>query len=114
MKAIHKERLLQVVRVLEELPKEKKFDLGTWYECGTVGCACGWAGQDPWFRRRGFRSEKRHRGDIFFQGIRGYKAAQIFFGILNDDTFHLFSRSEYKRGSKRDVINRIKKFVANG
>ncbi len=71
MKKINKERLLQVVRVLEELPPEKKFDLGTWYECGTVGCACGWAGQDPWFIRRSIwaalTGSRLHRKNFFRQ-----------------------------------------------
>ena len=115
MKKLHKERLLQVVRVLDELPKGKKLDLGTWYECGTVACACGWSGQDPWFRRRGFRSEKtRGKGRVYFKNQGDGEAVQEFFGLSLHHTAYLFFPYRYERGSKRDVINRIKRFVSDG
>jgi len=55
------ERLMQGVRVVEELPQDGKhrFDLANYInECGTVGCFVGWSGLDPWFRRRGLRTSK--------------------------------------------------------
>lgn len=62
------ERMEQMLRVLGGLNKHerrKHFNMGTWGEktpCGTVACAAGHAGLDPWFRRRGFRLDfKRHR-----------------------------------------------------
>lgn len=57
------ERWKQVARVLGDLtPHEKRqhFDMATFgYKtvCGTVACALGHCGLDPWFRRRGFRMD---------------------------------------------------------
>jgi hypothetical protein len=51
-------RLMEVCRVLRELPRSKKFDLDVWSVCGTAGCAVGWAASDPWFRRRGLTLRK--------------------------------------------------------
>lgn len=52
----------QTIRVLKELsPHEKKnhFDMGTFAhksDCGTIACAAGHSGLDPWFRKRGFKT----------------------------------------------------------
>lgn len=51
------ENLLRVLRALTPHERKKHFDMGTWgakTQCGTVACAAGWAGMDPWFKRRGF------------------------------------------------------------
>lgn len=54
------ERWQNVLRVLRALtPHERKnhWDMGHWgavTECGTVACAGGHCGLDPWFERRGF------------------------------------------------------------
>ena len=59
-----KERIARwenVVRVLENLTphqRRKHWDMSWWGEltrCGTVACAAGHCGLDPWFRRRGLR-----------------------------------------------------------
>ncbi len=55
------ERWGQGVRVLECLPeheRERHWDMGVWGRvtaCGTIACAAGHCGQDPWFRERGFK-----------------------------------------------------------
>lgn len=59
------ERWANVLRVLEQMPqheREKHWDMGTWGEktrCGTVACAAGHCGLDPWFRAQGFRLDFR-------------------------------------------------------
>lgn len=111
------ERLQQVVRVLEKLPRNKKFDLSVWMKCGTVGCAIGWAASDPWFTRRGLHLIRADTSGIFYQPV--YKgevesyAIVEFFGLSLCDAKQLFypGRYEYERMSKRDVIARIKKFI---
>lgn len=114
------ERLLQVVRVLRELPKGKRFDLGRWYKCGSTACACGWAASDPWFRRRGLHLRKYLEEDFLgehnthgpvFQEYTEFTAIDQFFGLSSDETEFLFNEEAYKRGSRRDVIRRIEKFV---
>lgn len=54
------ERWANVERVLVGLPEHertKHWDMGEWgrlTDCGTVACAAGHCGLDPWFRERGF------------------------------------------------------------
>jgi len=54
------ERWEQVERVLVDMPqhdREKHFDMDIWgmkTACGTIACAAGHCGLDPWFRERGF------------------------------------------------------------
>jgi hypothetical protein len=54
------ERWENVVRVLSKMtPHERKkhFDMAQWgiaTQCGTVACAAGHCGMDPWFIQRGF------------------------------------------------------------
>jgi hypothetical protein len=49
------------LRVLEEMTphqRKKHFDMSNWgfvNECGTIACAAGSCGLDPWFIRRGFK-----------------------------------------------------------
>jgi len=84
------ERWVNVERVLEAMPQHERqhhWSMGTWgqkTECGTVACAAGHCGMDPWFRDRGFkldfigkRTEARISDvDAFF----GYEGAhRIFF-----------------------------------
>ena len=109
---IHAERLLQVVRVLEELPSNKHFSLTHW-QCNSAACAIGYAGQDPWFKRRGFKmiGEGRYKEPCY----RGYddpdQSVRFFFDITPWQMRYLFFKSYYRRGQKRDVIHRIKQFV---
>jgi len=55
------DRWLNAERVLVKLPKHvriKHWDMRHWgvvTECGTVCCAAGHCGLDPWFRKRGFK-----------------------------------------------------------
>ena len=54
------ERWVNVERVLNSMPEHDRqhhWDMGMWGEktdCGTVACAAGHCGMDPWFRERGF------------------------------------------------------------
>lgn len=128
MEAKHIERLEQVVRVLRELPKEKRFDINTWNICGTVGCAVGWAASDPWFRRRGFVLKMRRKLPAnvartfgVAEGAASYfptfkwrteeSAIATFFGLGQNESHHLFYNSAYARGSKSDVIRRLESFI---
>lgn len=54
-------------------------------DCGFAACACGWAGFDTWFRRRGFKTipNMRHTRDysdfnIYYRGAVGTHAAADF------------------------------------
>lgn len=60
------ERWTQAERVLKGLPKHvrtKHWNMAHWgivTECGTVCCAAGHCGLDPWFRKRGFKLRPTH------------------------------------------------------
>ena len=110
------DRLRQVVRVLEELPKDGKhrFGLQTWssvWGCGTTACAVGWAGLDPWFRRRGLKVSANNNW-IEFRESSNVEAANKFFGLDEDEEEFdfLFVDRAYKRGSRTDVTRRINSF----
>ncbi len=118
MKKLHAERLLQVVRVLEGLPKEKRFDLCIWHRCGTTACALGWAAADPWFTRRGLKlmgngddGQGRQHYVPAYKDWQDYWAACGFFAIGYGDATRLFSPMEYEERTKRNVSRRIKAFV---
>lgn len=55
------ERWENALRVLRDMPRHerrKHWDMSLFGEktdCGTVACAAGHCGLDPWFRRRGFQ-----------------------------------------------------------
>ena len=111
------ERLEQVIRVLEELPREKKFNLRSFMTCGTTACACGWAGADPWFRRRGFKTEKYHSHvgstlyNVSYQEFGGMDAVRKFFGLDFATSYHLFIKDLFQDNSKRAVIRRLRRFL---
>ncbi len=56
-------RWKNVLRVLNNLSpheREKHWWMGNWgrkTDCGTVACAAGHCGLDPWFRERGFKMD---------------------------------------------------------
>jgi hypothetical protein len=52
------ENVLRVLRALTPHERKKHFQMDYWgkkTDCGTIGCAAGFCGLDPWFRRRGFK-----------------------------------------------------------
>ena len=115
---LHAERLLQVVRVLDELPKEKKFDLLTWLTCGTVGCAVGWAASDPWFTRRGLKMvycpdavSGSREYEPHYKNEESDDAVRTFFDLDSYEIQELFYKTSYASPTKRNVIRRIKAFV---
>jgi hypothetical protein len=116
----HKERIARwenALRVLEELtPHERKkhWDMG-WFgektDCGTVACAAGHCGLDPWFRRRGFKMDfkwnTRYPGagnwDLQFEA----NDVNSFFGDVG-------SQSVFWKGDRRPVtrvIQEIRMFL---
>jgi len=108
----HIKRLEQVVRVLEELSPENKLNMDLWM-CGTTGCACGWAGMDPWFIKQGFRLLKE--GDefgLYYGDNYGRQAAIRFFGMTDIDFDYLFLPFKYSNHVTKDrVIARINSFI---
>lgn len=127
------ERMNELLRVLDEIKDEintigsdKQFDISEWLkfnnECGTVGCAIGYASIDPWFNDHGFKlneiilSERPHyvpiyknKNDITFSG---FTAVSEFFDISLDDTYKLFDNVEgYEYITIDDIIEKVENFI---
>jgi len=57
--------------------------------CGTSACAAGWAGSDPWFRKRGFYTTPYN--NVLYKGIADFSAVANFFKIDFGAARELFS-----------------------
>lgn len=129
MKKHFKTRLLRVADLIETVPISR-FDMvlwglkGTGPECGTVGCAIGWATQDPWFQKRGLRSRKTtpsllpmiynpKTGRVLTSIDAGFDAVEHFFGLSEEDARYLFCALQYEaeRPRPKTVSKRIRDFV---
>lgn len=84
------ERWENVLRVLQSLTphqRKKHWDMdrfGYQTACGTVACAAGHCGLDPWFRKRGYKMEWS-AGELFTPWDAEYK----FFGYEGtEDIFY--------------------------
>lgn len=129
MKYFHKNRLLKLADLLDNIPK-KKFNLREWAtvigseihadtsqikECGFAGCAVGWATTIPSFNRAGLRPIRNAaRYVVKGRGYYGWEAPMMFFGVDGDDANYLFSMDYYDRGSKttpKTVARRIRHYV---
>lgn len=67
------DRWLNAERVLVKLPKHvrtKHWNMGHWgivTDCGTVCCAAGHCGLDPWFRKRGLKLKPIKLADLILE-----------------------------------------------
>ena len=139
--AMYRERMQQVVRVLHNV-KEKGhlFSLRYWGSkdpeviaelitagdipegsCGSVSCAIGHVGLDPWFNRRGFRTEMYNVYDSepVYRERQGYEysswnAVHEFFNVSAEDADRLFIDGYYEEGHNTidDVIARVNEYIS--
>lgn len=91
---------LKHLRTVIEPVDPEHFNMEMWW-CGTVGCAMGWAAQDPTFRAMGLRLEERDHGrGVMIStpvcgGLSHYFAARALFQIELGSAEHLFRPSRY-------------------
>lgn len=137
------ERLAKALEVLSRV-KPSQFDMHTFYDndampddrlrrtvhppekspCGTVGCAAGWCGTDPWFRKRRFTTD--WMGNVRYQTkdnrVKDFTATLAFFKLNEGDACYIFSPDHYRyRGSenvgqpikKGEVVQRIKMCITD-
>ena len=109
-------RLSTLADFLEEEVPANQFDLGCFRkdnQCGTVGCACGWA--TILFEKNGFVWQKTNCGwgTIFYKGLHDFEAAQEFFRLEGSESYHLFHPKHYpiKKQYKMYVVERIRRFI---
>lgn len=107
------ERWENAERVLNAMPEHerlKHFDMGSWgykNHCGTIACAAGQCGLDPWFRRRGFKltfPKNSTRGVISeVPAFFGFEGAQRIF-------YNTTARSvETVLGEVREYVGELRK-----
>jgi hypothetical protein len=140
----HAKRLLKLADRLEEVER-REFDMCTWWTkkcdakgnvCGTAGCALGWAGMMPGFRRLGLKTallgdtaiefspttvadrvvfdrcdnEDLMDGWEVFPVATNLNAARRFFGLMRFESRQLFTPSDGHHGPKQ-VARNIRKMV---
>lgn len=99
---MHRERLQKLQYALgQPMPPDCSLNMHTWHECvncGTVMCAGGLACTMPEFNKDGLNLRHGHDGDVDrpeYDGLGGYSALEAFFGLSNNQTFHIFSARRY-------------------
>lgn len=106
------ENVARVLRALPEHERQEHWNMGIWGEktpCGTVACAAGHCGLDPWFRERGFRLDFRksnYMPDHWVESLSGSQVTQ-FFG--RDGTDLIFMNDRHR--SVDTVIAEVESFL---
>lgn len=109
------ERWSNVERVLEAMPEHERqhhWDMSTWGKkttCGTVACAAGTCGLDPWFRERGFKLEFDARGEADISNVEG------FFGLEGSKRIFFNSRQrpvDAVIGEVREYLGELQRIEA--
>lgn len=112
---MRKDRLLKLSEFLatKTFSESERFSLVDWYnkdECGTVGCAIGWA--TTLFNNEGFTLS--HGGNPMYEHYFDWAAVCKFFNINSCCAEYLFLRKEYSRENINNplaVAARIREFV---
>jgi hypothetical protein len=95
------ENVLRVLKGLSPHERQKHWSMSDWVvktECGTVACAAGHCGLDPWFRRRGFRMGVRYDDWTCPEDFFGYEGStRIFYN--------------YKKRPVSQVIKEVKAHI---
>jgi hypothetical protein len=117
---MHRERLEQAIRVLEQV-KVEDFYIECWYmslnhpdafqevvgsrhrksnHCGFVACAIGHMARDPWFNAQGLTLTVREDEAMSFPSFAGHEVSftQVadFFGVSIRLAMDVFSGSQYE------------------
>lgn len=120
-KVVRWERAFKTLDDMSAHAVDHHFNMRVWglkTECGTVGCAAGKCGFDPWFRRRNFTLDFvntyhgetatfTNHGPIAFFGVEGYE--DIF---INDFDETPTGRERKPRMVHAAVKRAIRKYIA--
>lgn len=133
MKKHHINRLEKLYAFLGTVEPEK-FDFSIWATangdtavvpklnaCGTTACALGWAGSMPEFRKRGLKLiwDKDHpNSHVMFTDRDGERyfgeiAGEAFFGLTENEAYHLFIPESYAAETMplSQYRRRLRKFI---
>ena len=122
-----KNRLLKLADFLDNLPPKRfnyaywvsntNYEVPTFNECGTVGCALGWATTIPSFKKLGLKMDTN---EPFISGAYGLMAGAYLFGISFFEAKYLFVPMQWLNvlpigpdfnTSPKEVANHIRRFV---
>ena len=103
-----REKLQQVIRVLNDVIEQKKpYDI-----CGTVYDTIGYCAQDKWFNKRGLYLKRDILGLYpVYLGWPCFMAIKLFFGFEEHDGTYLFSSSGYRTNSNNITPNVVKRRI---
>jgi hypothetical protein len=99
---------MNVERVLDAMPehdRQEHWDMSRWGEktdCGTVACAAGHCGLDPWFRKRGFKLTFNKQGESKISDV------PTFFGFTGAN--RIFFNSA--RRSVEEVLSEVREYIS--
>jgi hypothetical protein len=94
--------------------EKKEFSIKDWiytHDCGTAGCAVGYAMQMPIFNELGF---SYHAERPSYNGKRDWEAVQCFFDLTFDQSQYLFYGPQYPNcwdTTAEEVAFRIFEFI---
>lgn len=106
------ERWTHVARVLDSMPEHERqhhWNMATWGEkttCGTIACAAGTCGLDPWFRERGFTLNFTDQGEAEISNV------ESFFGLEGSKRIFFNSKQrpvETVLGEVREYLDELRK-----
>ena len=132
---MNSQRLLELARLLRTIPASR-FSLHDWYapadegeafsggngatffrsaDCGTSGCACGWAASHEPFVKEGFTlmwDPDEPEPVFFYNGSSSWEAVIQFFEIKRPTAFLLFLDGNYNTSTDPLIVaDRIEQFV---
>jgi hypothetical protein len=104
------ENVLRVLRAMTPHERRKHFKMDTWgdkTECGTIACAAGRCGLDPYFRKRGFKLDFTYDKD-FDEWDADLRDVGEFFGFNGSSEIFFDGTIRTVGTVAREVIEYIK------
>lgn len=112
------ENVLRVLKGLTKKQRENNFNMGSWLQydpkCGTVGCAAGHCGLDPYFRSLGFEMNITvvNEDPDNLEWTENFSPAaydpKAFFGSYGHNAIFLNTSAEYE-----EIIYLIEKYLVD-
>lgn len=81
------------------------------HNCGCTACATGYAGLDPWFIERGFKTTKE--GGLRYGDFIDWAALMAFYQLSSGEADYLFT-NHFDYTTPEDVIDRISSVLTEG
>lgn len=114
-------RFEQIIGAIERAPVDG-FDMSVWWNDSIkghpVGCAIGWAIQQPEVRAQGIRLQPVYSGypdfgyhQVAYSWWSGYGAVAHFLGISRRDARRLFHPGDHHQRQKQEVLDDLNEYL---